>query len=106
MGEIRTGGKRDLTISGNKDFRGKWKINSKSQNFPALCAGRAYNNYFLLGASARESSRHQEEPTTFCSSNLGECGVEDEEEPYEDQAMFDPHLEYGRSRSDLDLVGF
>uniref|UniRef100_A0A915JYG1 Uncharacterized protein n=1 Tax=Romanomermis culicivorax TaxID=13658 RepID=A0A915JYG1_ROMCU len=24
----------------------------------------------------------------------GECGVEDEEEPYEDPVMLDPHLEY------------
>uniref|UniRef100_A0A915HJ87 Uncharacterized protein n=1 Tax=Romanomermis culicivorax TaxID=13658 RepID=A0A915HJ87_ROMCU len=49
----------------------------------------------IIGFWAREVSHQREDPTTFYSSSLeGECGVEDEEEPYEDPAMFDPHLEY------------
>uniref|UniRef100_A0A915K2H1 NR LBD domain-containing protein n=1 Tax=Romanomermis culicivorax TaxID=13658 RepID=A0A915K2H1_ROMCU len=44
---------------------------------------------------AGEVSHQREDLTTCYSSNLeGKCGVEDEEEPYEDPAMFDPHLEY------------
>uniref|UniRef100_A0A915L1P0 Lon proteolytic domain-containing protein n=1 Tax=Romanomermis culicivorax TaxID=13658 RepID=A0A915L1P0_ROMCU len=52
----------------------------------------------ITGFWARDASCRREEPTTFYSSNLkGECGVEDEEEPYEDPAMFDPNLEYEKS---------
>uniref|UniRef100_A0A915L5V9 Uncharacterized protein n=1 Tax=Romanomermis culicivorax TaxID=13658 RepID=A0A915L5V9_ROMCU len=49
----------------------------------------------IIGFWAREVNHQWEDRTTFVSSNLkGECNVEDEEEPYKDPAMFDPHLEY------------
>uniref|UniRef100_A0A915HVQ1 Uncharacterized protein n=1 Tax=Romanomermis culicivorax TaxID=13658 RepID=A0A915HVQ1_ROMCU len=49
----------------------------------------------IIGFWAREVSHQWEDPTTFRSSNLEcKCGAEDEEEPYENPAMFDPHLQY------------